>query len=779
MTYLFSSNVEVSNDQGNPLPVSGNIGVLNGGSIVTLLNPLPVTLGSTNITIIGNTNIIDTVTVLSTPENPVHTHITEIGTSGNLLSQGIDYMPIFGNVRIDSGNVAIFGNIAGITTLPNINVNPYTLTGITNNVNINTYSLTGITNNVNVNAVTVTGITNNVNINTYSLTGITNNVNVVVQGNISGITSLPNISGNVHVYGNVGIDGNVNVNPISVTGITSNINVNPLSVTVTSIPEVEIKNDVGNAIPITGTVTMITNANAAPVVSFADTAQMDSTDRLRVSLLGQQWWYVPAIDKDGDLRIQEKFQGNSDATSTFIQNLASVRLSSGLYYNSNVKLTGTAIRASRRRHKTRPGVSGEWNGIVNWDGLQTNVVKRIGMFTNYNGIFFEANATCVSTVVRRRLTDGTLIEDRTPHWAWNKDQMDGTGASRYNWNVAPITANVTSVITTSNIAIAGDGTVYNVQYQMAAGEETKLTIGNKFTVTGITPTSFNDTGLITAIDTVNHRANIAFIQYPGTYSSATNAKLTSTPFHAIHGYWFDYNGSRISRVRFGLRTDAGKIIVHEYLPGEIGTQYESAPSLMDRKEIVNVGQPVAFLPSMTIGGSSVGIESSPEINPGFGVAQSNVAVNFSKTQDINKEFAIVSVGIRIGEPYQRSDLQVNKIQLVDIGNLNPQNAGIFQWRLVLNPTFAGTAVPAATNVGKATRAYYYSAGTTISGGITLVGGYAQGTFTGDVQTALNFLNMGSNVDYTDSDLLVLTVKYLVNGSSDSNMLATISYTEDL
>ena len=95
MTYLFSSNVEVSNDQGNALPVSGNIGVLNGGEIVTLLNPLPVTLGSANITVIGNTNIIDTVTVNSTPEDPVHNHITEVGTSGVLA---VPYMPIQGNV---------------------------------------------------------------------------------------------------------------------------------------------------------------------------------------------------------------------------------------------------------------------------------------------------------------------------------------------------------------------------------------------------------------------------------------------------------------------------------------------------------------------------------------------------------------------------------------------------------------------------------------------------------------------------------------------------------
>jgi hypothetical protein len=534
------------------------------------------------------------------------------------------------------------------------------------------------------------------------------------------------------------------------------------------------------AVTIAGNVTMVTDANAAPVVSFADTIQMDSNDRLRVSVIGQQWWYVPAIDKDGDLRIQEQFQGNVSgnvASSTFIQNLASVRMTPGRYYNANAKLTGSAIRASRRRHKSRPGVTGEWMGIVNWDGLQNNVVKRIGLFTAYNGMFFEANATHVNTVVRRRLTDGTLVEDRTPYTAWSIDKMDGLGKSGYNWQAAAITANVTSVVSQANVAIAGDGNVYQVTYQLLAGEETRIPVGHKVTLTGLAPTTFNDTGLVTSIDTVNHRANVAYVEYPGTYSSATNARFTNTPFHAIHTYWFDFNGSRTSRIRFGMLTDAGKVICHEFVAGEIGSQMFSAPALMDRKEIVNTGQPVAFLPSMTVGGSAVTIETSAEINPGFGMAQTTTPVAFNKNSNVGSEFAILGIGIRQGEPYQRADLQLNEIQIVDLGNLNPQNAGIFQWRIVLNPTTSNTAT--YTDVGKATHQLTYAGGTTATGGVTLLSGYAQGTWTGEVRTALNFLNMGSNIDYTGSDEVVLMVKLLVGGTDNSSVMGTINYTEDL
>jgi hypothetical protein len=126
MTYLFSSNVEVSNDIGNPLPIT----VTNtNGNIVSLANPFPVTLGSNSIQIIGNISIPTTVNVASSSEDPVHTHITEIGTSGNLLALGINYMPIGGNVGI-LGNVTVLqgtnpwtvNGSVGITSIGKINI---------------------------------------------------------------------------------------------------------------------------------------------------------------------------------------------------------------------------------------------------------------------------------------------------------------------------------------------------------------------------------------------------------------------------------------------------------------------------------------------------------------------------------------------------------------------------------------------------------------------------------------------------------------------------------
>ena len=70
-----------------------------------------------DIVINGDVNIPGTVTVNSSPEDPVHTHITEVGTSGILTT---NYLPIGGTVNIgtevsvftDSGNtLAIEGTV--------------------------------------------------------------------------------------------------------------------------------------------------------------------------------------------------------------------------------------------------------------------------------------------------------------------------------------------------------------------------------------------------------------------------------------------------------------------------------------------------------------------------------------------------------------------------------------------------------------------------------------------------------------------------------------------
>jgi len=83
----------------------------NTGVPISTTNRLPVTLGTGTITITGNVNVGTVVSVNSTPGNPVHTHITEVGTSGLLA---VPYLPVSGTVVVDeaAGSLFSFNNHA-------------------------------------------------------------------------------------------------------------------------------------------------------------------------------------------------------------------------------------------------------------------------------------------------------------------------------------------------------------------------------------------------------------------------------------------------------------------------------------------------------------------------------------------------------------------------------------------------------------------------------------------------------------------------------------------
>jgi hypothetical protein len=172
---------------------------------------------------------------------------------------------------------------------------------------------------------------------------------------------------------------------------------------------------------VSGSVTTTPSATAQTVTySTADANnQLDTLGRLKVSTQAQQYWYAPNVDKDGDIRYIETFTGTG-ATSNFVQHLAAVYVTSGL------TSSGYTIRASRRRHKLRTGITTEWFSSHSWDGTQTGVTKRRGLFTQYNGVFWEVTDD-LYLCLRRRLVNGTLVETRIPRSQFTIDKLDGTG----------------------------------------------------------------------------------------------------------------------------------------------------------------------------------------------------------------------------------------------------------------------------------------------------------------------------------------------------------------
>jgi hypothetical protein len=73
---------------------------LRVGARITNPDPIPVTLGSETITIEGDVIVSSSVEVNNTEANGVHTHITQVGTSGVL---NVPYLPVGGTVTANQG----------------------------------------------------------------------------------------------------------------------------------------------------------------------------------------------------------------------------------------------------------------------------------------------------------------------------------------------------------------------------------------------------------------------------------------------------------------------------------------------------------------------------------------------------------------------------------------------------------------------------------------------------------------------------------------------------
>ena len=172
------------------------------GQLVTNTNPLPVTLGNSIIQITSNNvnvTVPNTITVNSSTNDPIHVHITEVGTSGNLQ---FSYMPIGGNV--------------GVTGTVNIG-NPLTA-NVTGTVNIGNPLTANVTGTVNIG----NPLTANVIVTNVLAANVTGTVNI-------GNPVIANVTGNVSIFQSTGAAINT-ANPLPVTAaITGTVTSTPVA----------------------------------------------------------------------------------------------------------------------------------------------------------------------------------------------------------------------------------------------------------------------------------------------------------------------------------------------------------------------------------------------------------------------------------------------------------------------------------------------------------------------------------------------------------------------
>ena len=365
------------------------------GEQVTVDNPFPVSLGSSTITIVGDITIPATISVASSEANPVHNHITEVGTSDILTTP---YLP----VGIGTNNLNLTYLPVGISSLLNT-------VSIANTVSISNTSFY-ITNPVT--SVTVGGtvsIANTVSISNTSFYVLNPVTSVTVGGTVS-IGNTVSISNTSFYITNP-------VTEVSVTGIGSTVSI---SGTVNIGNEVSI-NDGGNSITVDGTVSVSAGA------SIAITGQnLDAFGRLRVSEPYTLADYSHVYGEE--LELLTKTVGAA-STTTASGTEAAIILSVG------TGATDQVIHQSRMYHHYMPGKSQYILESFNFREPRNNTYKAIGYFDDYNGVFAKQvgiGTTARYDIVKRSNVGGAVAETAIPQSEWNIDSLDGTGPSGIN-----------------------------------------------------------------------------------------------------------------------------------------------------------------------------------------------------------------------------------------------------------------------------------------------------------------------------------------------------------
>jgi hypothetical protein len=246
----------------------------------------------------------------------------------------------------------------------------------------------------------------------------TGNANVVVTGNITGITTLPSITGNVSVTGNVAILGNI----VAITtlpaitgtvGVSGNVNIGQLpgitgNVSITQMPGVTGNVNIadgGGSITVDGNVTATLTGTSTFTLGSGST---DAFGRLRVS--------EPYTLFDSKARYYDHSDfSNVNATGGTVVYDAD---SSTYLLNVTASSGSSVIRETKRVFPYQPGKSLLVLTTFCMNTPKTNLRQRVGYFTTNNGIYFE-NDGAYNYLVIRSYSSGALVEDRIRQDAWD------------------------------------------------------------------------------------------------------------------------------------------------------------------------------------------------------------------------------------------------------------------------------------------------------------------------------------------------------------------------
>ena len=378
---------------------------------------LRVTLGSDTITINGDVNVGSEIEISNDNNHPVPVNILNTPLTVNQgtspWSVSVSNWP---STQAISGSVSIsnFPDTQNVSGSVGINNWPVTQ-AVSGAVSISNLPDTqNVSGSVSISNLPATqAVSGTVNIGNFPVTqGVSGTVNIgnlPSTQNVSGSVSVSNFPSTQNVSGSVSIS-NLPVNQSVTQGtspwvISGNVGITGTpTVNIGTIPEVEIKNDIGNPIPVNAS---ISGTVTAAVIPGAE----DAFGRLRVSdptTLGD-YHHVSGENPEMALMTIGSGTGAADiATSSY---MLSVGTGDG----------DCAVHQSLMYHHYLPGKSQLINASFKFGTPRTNTVKRTGYFDDRNGIYFQQDGNGTLSFVMRSYVNNAISERVVTQAYWNID----------------------------------------------------------------------------------------------------------------------------------------------------------------------------------------------------------------------------------------------------------------------------------------------------------------------------------------------------------------------
>ena len=179
------------------------------------------------------------------------------------------------------------------------------------------------------------------------------------------------------------------------------------SVNIGTMPEVEIKNDANNPIPVTGT--------------FVTTSPVGATDSF-----GRQRVSNPLTLFDSSHRYRDN---NLWSTATTGTASATFNAAQGLVdLTVNNAINAEVVRETTKVFPYQPGKSLLVMNTFVMSPAKAGLRQRVGYHGAANGMYVELDGSTLN-LVERTSVGGSLAETRIAQASWNGDKLNGTGAS--------------------------------------------------------------------------------------------------------------------------------------------------------------------------------------------------------------------------------------------------------------------------------------------------------------------------------------------------------------